>query len=89
MCWDPNVDLHHKTYKRLGEERLTDLLPLCRLHHDLAHDLEQEGRQTGAEASSVSLWSVAPILRERHYRRDGVRVAARQTAGKDRASCRA
>jgi hypothetical protein len=73
VCWDPNVDLHHKTYKRLGEERLTDLLPLCRLHHDLAHKLEQEQRRSGEDESRVDLWSVARILRERHHCR-GTRI---------------
>ena len=68
VCWDPNVDLHHKTYRRLGEEKLTDLLPLCRLHHDLAHKLDQEWRRSGADVSKLNLWSVARFLRQRHYR---------------------
>jgi hypothetical protein len=38
VCRDPNVDLHHKSYARLGEERLDDLVPLCRTHHDQLHD---------------------------------------------------
>ena len=38
VCRAPNVDLHHRTYLRLGEERLDDLVPLCRLHHDRLHD---------------------------------------------------
>lgn len=75
VCWDPNVDLHHKTYKRLGEEKLTDLLPLCRLHHDLAHKLEQEGRCAGADVSGVDLWMVPRVLRQRHYRNGSVNLA--------------
>jgi hypothetical protein len=38
VCLVPNVDLHHKTYARLGDERLTDLVPLCGLHHDELHE---------------------------------------------------
>jgi hypothetical protein len=38
VCHDPNVDLHHRTYQRLGQENLTDLVPLCRLHHNTLHD---------------------------------------------------
>jgi hypothetical protein len=38
VCRDPNVELHHKTYQRLGRERLTDLVPLCQTHHDELHE---------------------------------------------------
>lgn len=30
-------DLHHRTYRRLGEERFEDLVPLDRACHDLVH----------------------------------------------------
>lgn len=39
------LDLHHKTYKRLGSERLTDLLPLCRDCHSAVHELVRGGVQ--------------------------------------------
>jgi len=32
-------DLHHRTYDRLGQERLADLMPLCRPCHDRAHQI--------------------------------------------------
>lgn len=38
VCGDPKVALHHRTYQRLGRERLTDLVPLCREHHVKAHE---------------------------------------------------
>lgn len=38
VCFSPNVDLHHKSYRRLGAERTEDLVPLCRDHHDELHD---------------------------------------------------
>jgi hypothetical protein len=30
-------DLHHRTYDRLGHERLTDLVPMCRSCHKQLH----------------------------------------------------
>lgn len=37
VCGDPNFELHHRTYQRVGRERLDDLMPLCRTHHAKAH----------------------------------------------------
>lgn len=34
-----NLHVHHHTYKRLGNERMSDLLGLCEYHHDQVHDL--------------------------------------------------
>lgn len=39
---DLTLDLHHKTYKRLGYEKLQDLIPLCREHHEETHKLHRE-----------------------------------------------
>lgn len=33
VCWSPNVQAHHKTYRRLGHELGRDLVPLCERHH--------------------------------------------------------
>jgi hypothetical protein len=33
--------LHHRTYTRLGIERLTDVIPLCRPCHKKIHDFEK------------------------------------------------
>jgi len=40
VCSDPWLDfkgkeLHHRTYERLGNENLDDLVPVCPGHHDL------------------------------------------------------
>ena len=32
------VDVHHRTYARVGKERLSDLIHLCRLCHEDQHD---------------------------------------------------
>lgn len=31
------LDVHHKTYERLGNERLSDLIVLCRTCHKAQH----------------------------------------------------
>lgn len=36
------LELHHKTYERIGSERLDDLIPLCAQCHPLVHQLHQE-----------------------------------------------
>jgi hypothetical protein len=41
VCLADRVELHHRTYARLGHERLTDLVPLCRDHHKEAHVLRE------------------------------------------------
>lgn len=46
VCGAERVDLHHRTYERLGRERLTDLVPLCREHHGEAHRLRQKKQMT-------------------------------------------
>lgn len=33
----PPIVLHHRTYERVGEEELDDLVPLCRGHHNFLH----------------------------------------------------
>lgn len=35
-CGHP-LDLHHVTYARVGHEQFSDVIPLCRAHHDDAH----------------------------------------------------
>jgi hypothetical protein len=38
VCGKSKVHLHHHTYSRLGREKLTDVTPLCKPHHDLVHE---------------------------------------------------
>lgn len=37
------IDFHHRTYERICEEELTDLIPLCGPCHRLAHALVRRG----------------------------------------------
>jgi hypothetical protein len=43
MCGSEEVQYHHLTYERIGAERLTDLMPLCRQCHQMVHALERRG----------------------------------------------
>ncbi len=41
-----NLELHHRTYRRIGREKLMDLVPVCRTCHQLIHDkFERNGRK--------------------------------------------
>lgn len=50
------IDVHHLTYKRLGRERLSDLMVLCRKHHDQVHWLRR------ATAFNLRLCSYAIVM---------------------------
>lgn len=44
MCGETEaLHLHHKTYARIGSERLDDLMPLCDRCHAMVHVLEYRG----------------------------------------------
>jgi hypothetical protein len=75
FCHDPNVDLHHRTYWRVGTESLNDLVPLCREHHDEAHTVDQAGRR--ANRSDINLWTASREVRNRHQAPGGGRSPAR------------
>lgn len=53
-CWCCNdkskpVDLHHKNYKRLGRERLSDLVALCRECHYEVHEVARENGNSNGQ----------------------------------------
>jgi hypothetical protein len=45
VCGRSPMDIHHRTYRRLGAEPLTDLVGLCRECHQAAHLLADAGRR--------------------------------------------
>lgn len=55
ICGSKNkIHLHHKSYKRIGNENLNDLIPLCEKCHSLVHfKLKQSNSQ------KVNLWNIA------------------------------
>lgn len=55
-----NINIHHKTYKRVGREYLRDLLPLCSECHKLVHaQLKVNNR------SRTYLWNMAKRVKQR------------------------
>jgi len=63
-------DLHHRSYERLGEEELRDLVPLCRPCHTLLHAILERSpsyRQLRRERASDLI--VARIRAE--HRKEG------------------
>ena len=53
---DGPKDLHHRTYKNLGNERLMDLVPLCRSCHMRVHEMVRGNAR-------LHLWGTTNILR--------------------------
>ena len=41
-----NLHVHHINYDHWGNEKMTDLIPLCEYHHSLVHKLIDELRET-------------------------------------------
>lgn len=45
VCDGSPIQLHHQTYVRIGRERFSDVVPLCRSHHEAVHEwLKTSGR---------------------------------------------
>lgn len=60
-------DLHHASYARLGDERFTDLVPLCRADHCALHDILDTAvgwHRLGRPAATAGI--VAILRRLRH-----------------------
>ena len=52
---DKKLDLHHRTYKRLGNEHIAiDLVPVCRECHQKIHTLVNE--------SNLGLWAATKAI---------------------------
>lgn len=68
---EPPLPLHHRTYDRVGEERLDDLTPVCLTCHSMIHALEHRGDLPGLDADLGIL-------------SDPIRAAAYRQLGADR-----
>lgn len=53
------LHLHHKTYKRIGKERLTDLIYLCEKCHSFAHD-----KLRNDHSQKLNLWTIAKRMKK-------------------------
>ena len=56
-----NLQQHHKTYKRLGKERLTDLILLCQSCHRDVHIVAKK-----SESISMTLWSASRRVKKEY-----------------------
>lgn len=76
---DVPLQLHHRTYKRIGNERLTDLVAVCGTCHLAIHAREKRQRDKG---KSSNLWGVTSgTLRKKDAKaRKRRKIAAKQTA---------
>jgi len=54
-----NLNLHHKTYKRLGHEKLNDLIYLCQSCHNIVHNILKTRK-----SNKTNLFNVAKKLRK-------------------------
>ena len=59
------LDLHHKSYKRFGNERLTDLVYLCRTCHSRLH----ESINHVGDKRKLNTWNSVRKMRKRHERK--------------------
>ena len=60
------LELHHKTYKRIGNERLMDVIWLCRNCHELTHRIEIPTRGS----RNYNLWEASKKAKRQHKRRE-------------------
>lgn len=62
VCHKKPIQLHHVTYKRLGAEKLTDVLPLCGDHHKAVHRWLAERRQPVEQSrQAIAALVAAPV----------------------------
>lgn len=58
------MELHHRTYERLGHEELTDLVPVCPEHHALITKAWHQEKRV-SKKTRRSLWEVTDLVRLR------------------------
>lgn len=64
----PGMQLHHRTYARLGYELLDDLVPLCPEHHEIVTRAWRSVKDSGV----ATLWEVTTGICEAFRRREGL-----------------
>lgn len=66
VCKSFKIELHHINYSRLGNEMLTDVIPLCREHHEKIHEwLLDRKLEVGYTLSGVSYLKAERALKGR------------------------
>ena len=61
------LDLHHRTYKRLGNEKLSDLVTVCRKCHEMIHEHYKNDKTT-----RKSLWKSTTVIKKRNKKNSKV-----------------
>ena len=67
-CWCCNKrikksrNFHHRTYKRLGYENLTDIIPVCHYCHNEIHELVNKYSDLPMDYADASLVALAEEL---------------------------
>ena len=57
-CWrNPMEAVHHKTYERIGDERLDDLMAIC----DFCHQFLSGKRDVDPATSAISVYLAGPF----------------------------
>lgn len=59
-----NLDVHHNTYQRIGDERPEDLVVLCKLCHR-RHHMKQRPEKAPDSSALDNLKRISKALRER------------------------
>jgi len=54
-AWNKSFHFHHRTYKRLGRELLSGIVPICRRCHEAVHEMNKK--------KLCSLWPKRNIVR--------------------------
>lgn len=61
---DDNLQLHHRTYKRLGNERINvDLVPVCQKCHTNIHQYQDK--------TGYNLWGATKRYKKRYSKKEG------------------
>lgn len=76
--WRGPVDLHHRTYERMGKEELTDLIALCKRCHALVHKYHNPRKDT------MTLWDATDFVLGRLKSGDPAWVGQLREARKER-----
>jgi hypothetical protein len=63
-CGQFGTDVHHKTYKRVGSERLSDLEVLCRECHEAHHSAERATRSKRSRKKGIHVKALFGYLTE-------------------------
>lgn len=62
-------NLHHKTYKRFGNEKLDDLIAVCEDCHKEIHELLNHNNN-----SRINIWNVSKKIRSRHKKQRKIQL---------------